>query len=886
MKLTNKEHFVVFNKTRDSGPKYNVNFFYIKDLKKSKKSFSYINDPFFKGVVIFGLDFKEKVRPLKFDKIQKDGGLMPLDPKLMRQFILADENQFVVFSQLAKQKETQLILKMLNAFQFDKNKVLYLTLCEECLINQKFTLLDKKEQIKYKHRIICAECGKVELFKHIEKLGMLNDRIDPKLKNFFSHLILKFKSVDKVISSFKNDFNPINNKALTLYDVERSQKISKKYENVRIEDLDIPSKLKERYLKLKIKKLLPVQAISIDKGLLSENSDQLIMSPTSSGKTLIGEISGVSKLLANKASKMLYLVPIVALANIRTDEFLKKYNTLGLKIVKKVGESLFESVESTDIKELEEAQIIIATYEAIDSLLRSGHMKTFALTETIVIDEIQTLADEERGFILDGLISRLKIVSLRAQFIYLSATIGEPEILAQKLKSKLIRYSNRPVPIERHLILCVNEDFKRNSIYKIVKNAFSQKSDYGFKGQSIIFTNSRKKCENLSNFFQRKGILVKPYHSGLNYDERKQIETEFQNQKIVGVVATAALAAGVDLPAKQVIFESLSMGIKILSVAEFEQMLGRAGRLGKHKIGLAYLLIEPGKVYNPKSKETEDNVAIRLLNGEIKDFELEPNEDKAKTELLAFISIFNDEIMTTNIQRFNDQLINGNYDLDLFIKELIKFKLIQKIISDTYQITFLGRAIAKSFLTISHALTIIEELKHRDKKLEDIALELQPFKNVYLSKKVVADLSRNVNMKYFSNNFFSASVLSLMNAEYVKKRKKFSEKLVNLIYKWTGDIFNCACDDSPYCDCGRQNFEKIILNLRVEKNLDINGICEFIREEYELLIFKGDLVDYLENLIYAFESIGNIIEGDKTLQDAYITELKKIPTIVDKIKIG
>jgi len=42
------------------------------------------------------------------------------------------------------------------------------------------------------------------------------------------------------------------------------------------------------------------------------------------------------------------------------------------------------------------------------------------------------------------------------------------------------------------------------------------------------------------------------------------------------VVTTAALAAGVDFPASQVIFESLTMGREWLSVSEFQQMQGRA----------------------------------------------------------------------------------------------------------------------------------------------------------------------------------------------------------------------------------------------------------------------------------------------------------------------
>ncbi|MHA1457491.1 MAG: DUF5814 domain-containing protein, partial [Promethearchaeota archaeon] len=360
-------------------------------------------------------------------------------------------------------------------------------------------------------------------------------------------------------------------------------------------------------------------------------------------------------------------------------------------------------------------------------------------------------------------------------------------------------------------------------------------------------------------------------------------EFEFQKQKISAVVATAALAAGVDFPAEQVIFESLGMGIKILTVAEFEQMLGRAGRLKKHEKGLAYLLVEPSKIYSPKLKLTEENIAISLLNGKIKDYQLDPNGDRSLTELLAFFSIFQEYIDKSDVFTFYNALINGNYDLDSFIKELVKMKLISRD-QITYKPTNLGIAIAKSFLTVEQGLDLINKLKNKREALIDIVLNLKPLKNVYLSKKIAADLSRNVNMKYFSNNFFSNSVLSLMNAEYVKKRKKFSDSFIELIVKWTSEFFNCSCKDNPYCECGRLNLERIILNLRTENQLSIDGISDYLMEEYSIQVFKGDLVDYLESLIYSFESLFNISKGLPKLDPNYKKELLEIPEIIERIK--
>ena len=62
------------------------------------------------------------------------------------------------------------------------------------------------------------------------------------------------------------------------------------------------------------------------------------------------------------------------------------------------------------------------------------------------------LEDPERGHRLDGMIARLKYLAPKAQFLYLSATIGSPKVLAKKLGAALVQYDERPVALERYLI--------------------------------------------------------------------------------------------------------------------------------------------------------------------------------------------------------------------------------------------------------------------------------------------------------------------------------------------------------------------------------------------------------------------------------------------------
>jgi len=886
MSLISRDFFFVLNRNQGNLKDllYDINFFYLKSFKEKNFTFSYINKPFFQGSVIFGLDFKDKMRPINFIKFQKDGSTEPLDPRLFKKFLLADKNRFVAFSSQTESSEFNPVNSMLESFQFDKNRIIELTFCKSCLNKRIFKILSEKQKINsYNNAIICSNCALELIIKEAAFLGLeVKEKLDPKLKNFFNHMILKFRNVDKVLKTFKTEFDPVKNKELTLYDIEKTPIVGKKYLNLKIADISISEEFKDVLFKQNINTLLPIQAISLDKGLISEGKNQLIMAPTSAGKTLVAELAGISRVITNK-HKMLYLVPIVALANVRTEEFKKKYKSLNLKIIKKVGESILENRDSDNPNDLLDANIIIATYEAIDYVLRSGNKQYLGNIGTIIIDEIQTLIDNERGFILDGLISRLKFLYPNSQYLYLSATIGAPQDLANNLECILIRYNNRPVPIERHLLLCLNENVKYKYIVKLIRSSYSRTSKYGFKGQTIVFTNTRKKCEALATYLRDRQIKARPYHSGLTYEERKIVEFEFQKQKISTVVATAALAAGVDFPAEQVIFESLGMGIKILTVAEFEQMLGRAGRLKKHEKGLAYLLVEPGKIYSPKLKLTEENIAISLLNGKIKDYQLDPNGDRSLTELLAFFSIFQEYIKKADVFTFYNSLINGNYDLESFIKELVRMKLINRD-QITYKPTNLGIAIAKSFLTVEQGLDLINKLRNKRESIIDIVLNLKPLKNVYLSKKIAADLSRNVNMKYFSNNFFSNSVLSLMNAEYVKKRKKFSDSFIELIIKWTSDFFNCSCKDNPYCECGRLHLERIILNLRTENQLSIDGISDYLMEEYSIQVFKGDIVDYLESLIYSFESLFNISKGLPKLDPNYKKELLEIPEIIERIK--
>jgi helicase len=200
---------------------------------------------------------------------------------------------------------------------------------------------------------------------------------------------------------------------------------------------ELPEKL-YNLLKKDIKELRPSQEKAIKAGLF-KNKNLLICTPTASGKTLIAELL-MLKTILEKGGKAIYIVPLKALASEKYKEFTKKYN----KIVK-IGLSIGD-FDSSD-KKISNSDIIISTSEKMDSLIRHK-ISWINDINVIVVDEIHLLNDPGRGPTLEILLTILK-QKTKAVILGLSATIGNPEELAEWLNAKLVIDKWRPVQLKK-----------------------------------------------------------------------------------------------------------------------------------------------------------------------------------------------------------------------------------------------------------------------------------------------------------------------------------------------------------------------------------------------------------------------------------------------------
>ncbi len=402
---------------------------------------------------------------------------------------------------------------------------------------------------------------------------------------------------------------------------------------MKIAELSIPEAVKELVIKSGIVELYPPQEEAIRAGAL-EGKNLVLASPTASGKTLVAELCALKHIL-EKNGKTVYLTPLRALASEKFEEF-RKYTTIMKKGDRRIRVGISTGdYDSTD-PWLERYDIIITTNEKADSLLRH-RAKWMDEISLVVADEIHLLNEAERGPTLEVVLARLMQVNPDMQILALSATINNVDEIAQWLKADYVTTEWRPVALKEGVLLQEEIQYKDGDARKIEKRTRDSLinlvlSTVKTGGQALVFTSTRKNAATLAKKLagEVEEILSKPvkraleheanrilvagertrlseslaelvkrgtafHHAGLGGGHRRIIEDSFRQGKIKVLTATPTLAFGVNLPARTVVIQDYrryeaGYGYYPISVLEYKQMAGRAGRPKYDKTGEAILI--------------------------------------------------------------------------------------------------------------------------------------------------------------------------------------------------------------------------------------------------------------------------------------------------------
>jgi ATP-dependent DNA helicase len=402
---------------------------------------------------------------------------------------------------------------------------------------------------------------------------------------------------------------------------------------VKIGELPIDKQVIDLLAKEGLDELYPPQQHAIEAGVLN-GKNLVLASPTASGKTLVAELCILQHLLEQRG-KAIYLAPLRALASEKFKEF-QRYSA----IKKPNGEHVRAGISTGDYDSsdpwLGRYDIIICTNEKADSLLRHKAPWMSELT-LVVADEVHLLTEQERGPTLEVVLTRLTEINPNIQVLALSATVRNAEEVGSWLKAGSVTTDWRPVPLKEGIYHDNQVQFRDGASRAILSGTKTPSLDIALDvlstgGQALIFTETRRSAVEMGRkaSVAVKSRLSKPeeralntiserilstgektrlsealamqvaagagfHHAGLAGVHRGIVEDAFREGRIKVLAATPTLAAGVNLPARAVVISSYERyeagyGRYPISVLEYKQFCGRAGRPKYDKFGEALLI--------------------------------------------------------------------------------------------------------------------------------------------------------------------------------------------------------------------------------------------------------------------------------------------------------
>jgi len=322
---------------------------------------------------------------------------------------------------------------------------------------------------------------------------------------------------------------------------------------------------------------------------IMDGNHVILNTPTSSGKSLVAVAMHFRSMCLGQRS--VYTSPIKALVN---EKFFELCDHFGAEVV---------GMLTGDATINRDAPIICCTAEILSNLsLREGRT---AEVDYAILDEFHYYADPERGMAWQIPLLTLPYTT----FLLMSATLGNMDPIISSLqertgrKVRFVSSDQRPVPLDydysdsplHDTIL----DLTRSGRAPLYVVNFTQREcaelAQGLTSINLTTSDEKKRIVDSLKGFRfdspygkdmqrviRHGVGL--HHAGLLPKYRRLVERLSQDGLLKVICGTDTLGVGVNIPIRTVLFTKLCKfdgeKVKLLTVREFKQIAGRAGRKG------------------------------------------------------------------------------------------------------------------------------------------------------------------------------------------------------------------------------------------------------------------------------------------------------------------
>ena len=395
---------------------------------------------------------------------------------------------------------------------------------------------------------------------------------------------------------------------------------------------------------------------------LNEGSNVIISTSTSSGKSLIYQIPMLHELEQNSNARGMYIFPTKALAQDQRRSMKELLHYMpGLE---ELLVDTFDGDTAMPDRHLlrDEGRIIFTNPDMLHITILPQEQKWRTFLQNlmfVVVDELHVY-NGLFGSHVALIMRRLRRIcaavgNRRVKFVSCSATVANPEEHMRAIfgvdNIKLTDFDGSPSG--RKEFLCWNTPFKdpgdpssgRGDTMAETARLFCQLILRGIR--VIAFCRVRKQCEVLITAVRNEAAnLERPdiaarimgYRGGYAPQDRRKIEKEMFDGKLMGIVATNALELGVDIGSLDAV---VTVGFPY-TIANLRQQSGRAGRRNKDSLSVLvgdcfptdqYYMENPDEIFTKPNCELQvDLQNMLVLEGHIQcaafEMPIRPDEDK------------------------------------------------------------------------------------------------------------------------------------------------------------------------------------------------------------------------------------------------------------------
>lgn len=385
---------------------------------------------------------------------------------------------------------------------------------------------------------------------------------------------------------------------------------------------------------------------------LNSEGPVAISGPTSSGKSFIIQKYIERRLEENGEFSGIYVVPTKALISEVSSDL---RDELGDEVKIRTGAYL------EDLDE-EENKILVLTQERCLDLL-DGKQKQKFNPELIFLDEIQNLEGDQRGVLLEKVVTALNQLWDSAKIVAAGPYLENPEDILEELIEEephtivsnftpvlqlrtevkfrsTSKRKNRKVDVEIdspsgekiRLELPEPENLTTSTLNQSMTTALPDLyREYAHEEQSIIYAGKKNVAENrakkiaemegredredefseiiefLSNTIHDQYPLIECLNKGVAYHHgrvpkivREEIEEMYEGGHLDTIVCTSTLLEGVNLPAEKIFVLEKKQGDRKLSNFSYQNLVGRVGRMNSKLYGSIF------KIETEKTKDDGD----------------------------------------------------------------------------------------------------------------------------------------------------------------------------------------------------------------------------------------------------------------------------------------